>query len=85
MATTISEPPKILTLLESSKSLNKMTGYSKKVIPKLGPFLLLKTLGTGEFGKVKLGRHVETGQTVSAVDVCHHHLILTLLQRWLSN
>ncbi|KAI9313147.1 hypothetical protein BX666DRAFT_1980059 [Dichotomocladium elegans] len=27
-----------------------------------GPYLLLQTLGEGEFGKVKLGIHVETGQ-----------------------
>ncbi|KAI9278895.1 kinase-like domain-containing protein [Phascolomyces articulosus] len=29
---------------------------------KLGPYLLLQTLGEGEFGKVKLGIHTETGQ-----------------------
>ncbi|KAI9490648.1 kinase-like domain-containing protein, partial [Zychaea mexicana] len=29
---------------------------------KMGPYLLLQTLGEGEFGKVKLGIHTETGQ-----------------------
>ncbi|KAF1798436.1 hypothetical protein FB192DRAFT_1288171 [Mucor lusitanicus] len=29
---------------------------------KLGPYNLLQTLGEGEFGKVKLGIHIETGQ-----------------------
>lgn len=38
---------------------------TSKRAPRLGPFLLLKTLGVGEFGKVKMGRHFETGQTVS--------------------
>lgn len=32
---------------------------------KLGPYLLLQTLGEGEFGKVKLGIHTETGQEVN--------------------
>lgn len=31
----------------------------------LGPYLLLSTLGKGEFAKVKLGIHVESGQKVS--------------------
>jgi serine/threonine protein kinase len=31
---------------------------------KLGPYNLLQTLGEGEFGKVKLGIHIETGQQV---------------------
>lgn len=29
-----------------------------------GPYLMLQTLGEGEFGKVKLGMHVETEQEV---------------------
>ncbi|KAL0084911.1 kinase-like domain-containing protein [Phycomyces blakesleeanus] len=32
---------------------------------RLGPYLLLRTLGEGEFGKVKLGMHIETGQEVA--------------------
>lgn len=42
-----------------------VSSCNSKKVPRLGPFLLLKTLGVGEFGKVKLGRHVETGQIVS--------------------
>jgi hypothetical protein len=42
-----------------------VSSYNSKKVPRLGPFLLLKTLGVGEFGKVKLGRHIETGQIVS--------------------
>src|SRR5579859_6858810 len=29
-----------------------------------GPYLLLQTLGEGEFGKVKLGMHFDTGEEV---------------------
>ena len=36
----------------------------RKTSARLGPFLLLKTLGVGEFGKVKMGKHVETDQKV---------------------
>ncbi|OBZ90109.1 Serine/threonine-protein kinase KIN4 [Choanephora cucurbitarum] len=39
--------------------------YKKKRISRLGPFLLLKTIGVGEFGKVKLARHIQTGQIVA--------------------
>ncbi|KAG1523676.1 hypothetical protein G6F52_004828 [Rhizopus delemar] len=37
----------------------------RKTSARLGPFLLLKTLGVGEFGKVKMGKHVETDQKVA--------------------
>lgn len=48
----------------------KSSFTASKRAPRLGPFLLLKTLGVGEFGKVKMGRHFETGQTVSAEQSC---------------
>ncbi|SRR6266542_1121511 len=32
-----------------------------------GPYLLLQTLGEGEFGKVKLGMHVDTGEEVRSL------------------
>jgi serine/threonine protein kinase len=32
---------------------------------RLGSYNLLQTLGEGEFGKVKLGIHTETGQEVN--------------------
>ncbi|KAJ6627944.1 kinase-like domain-containing protein [Mycena sp. CBHHK59/15] len=34
-------------------------------IPKFGPYLMLQTLGEGEFGKVKLGLHVQFGEEVA--------------------
>ncbi|KAL9558664.1 hypothetical protein MBANPS3_000801 [Mucor bainieri] len=42
-----------------------VSSCNARKVPRLGPFLLLKTLGVGEFGKVKLGRHMETGQIVA--------------------
>ncbi|KAI8376026.1 kinase-like domain-containing protein, partial [Radiomyces spectabilis] len=32
---------------------------------RFGPYILLQTLGEGEFGKVKLGQHIETGHEVA--------------------
>ncbi|CEJ02782.1 Putative CAMK/CAMKL/KIN4 protein kinase [Rhizopus microsporus] len=46
----------------------------RKKIPRLGPFLLLKTLGVGEFGKVKMGKHIETDQKVYFNHVQYHHM-----------
>lgn len=72
----------VLTLLENHSALEDqksiksnndthkeiiITEEPKKKVPKLGPFLLLKTLGIGEFGKVKLGKHAETGQIVITI------------------
>jgi hypothetical protein len=51
-----------------------------------GPYLLLQTLGEGEFAKVKAGVHVQTNQ-----EVCHYtkdytsiHIQLFII-RWPSN
>lgn len=34
-----------------------------------GPYLLLQTLGEGEFGKVKLGMHVDTNEEVRSLNL----------------
>lgn len=39
--------------------------HPRRTIPKFGPYLLLRTLGEGEFGKVKLGLHVQWGEEVA--------------------
>ncbi|TFK47142.1 Pkinase-domain-containing protein [Heliocybe sulcata] len=39
--------------------------HPRRTIPKFGPFLLLQTLGEGEFGKVKLGLHTQWGEEVA--------------------
>ena len=39
--------------------------HPRRTIPKFGPYLLLQTLGEGEFGKVKLGLHCQWGEEVA--------------------
>ncbi|KAF5329573.1 hypothetical protein D9619_009000 [Psilocybe cf. subviscida] len=41
------------------------TAHPRRTIPKFGPYLLLQTLGEGEFGKVKLGIHTQYGEEVA--------------------
>ncbi|KAG8958433.1 hypothetical protein FRC03_009124 [Tulasnella sp. 419] len=41
------------------------TAHPRRQIPKFGPYLLLQTLGEGEFGKVKLGLHCQYGEEVA--------------------
>ena len=38
--------------------------HPRRTIPKFGSYLLLQTLGEGEFGKVKLGLHMQWGEEV---------------------
>lgn len=42
-----------------------MAAHPRRTIPRFGPYLLLQTLGEGEFGKVKLGIHVQWGEEVA--------------------
>ncbi|KAG9310881.1 Pkinase-domain-containing protein [Chiua virens] len=39
--------------------------HPRRSIPKFGPYLLLQTVGEGEFGKVKLGLHSQWGEEVA--------------------
>lgn len=39
--------------------------HPRRTIPHFGPYLLLQTLGEGEFGKVKLGIHIQWGEEVA--------------------
>jgi protein-serine/threonine kinase len=39
--------------------------HPRRAIPRFGPYLLLQTLGEGEFGKVKLGLHSQWGEEVA--------------------
>ena len=54
------------TLISNNTSTNLLPKRpAQKKQNRLGPYNLLQTLGEGEFGKVKLGIHTETGQEVS--------------------
>ncbi|KAI7868303.1 kinase-like domain-containing protein, partial [Spinellus fusiger] len=48
-----------------SPSNHSLTQHPPKRQSRIGPYLLLRTLGEGEFGKVKLGMHIDTGQEVA--------------------
>lgn len=63
----------------SSKSPKSTTISPKRPVQKkqnkLGPYNLLQTLGEGEFGKVKLGIHIETGQEVPEFNILYFFLL----------
>ncbi|KAI5993343.1 hypothetical protein EDD15DRAFT_935257 [Pisolithus albus] len=46
-------------------AVNYAAAHPRRTIPKFGPYLLLQTLGEGEFGKVKLGLHHKWGEEVA--------------------
>jgi hypothetical protein len=55
--------------LQSRQSQRHSQGYHGKRHNMFGPYVMLQTLGEGEFGKVKLAIHAETGQEVSGINV----------------
>ncbi len=48
--------------------------HPRRAIPKFGPYLLLHTLGEGEFGKVKLGLHTNWGEEVAVKLIKRHNI-----------
>lgn len=48
--------------------------HPRRSIPKFGPYLLLHTLGEGEFGKVKLGLHTSWGEEVAVKLIKRHNI-----------
>ncbi|KAI9455305.1 Pkinase-domain-containing protein [Russula earlei] len=48
--------------------------HPRRAIPKFGPYLLLQTLGEGEFGKVKLGLHTLWGEEVAVKLIKRHNI-----------
>lgn len=48
--------------------------HPRRTIPKFGPYLLLHTLGEGEFGKVKLGLHSSWGEEVAVKLIKRHNI-----------
>jgi len=48
--------------------------HPRRAIPKFGPYLLLHTLGEGEFGKVKLGLHNTWGEEVAVKLIKRHNV-----------
>ncbi|KAI0052478.1 Pkinase-domain-containing protein [Auriscalpium vulgare] len=48
--------------------------HPRRTIPRFGPYLLLQTLGEGEFGKVKLGLHTAYGEEVAVKLIKRHNI-----------
>ena len=59
------EQPAYRDIYSHPAALEYAAAHPRRTIPKFGPYLLLQTLGEGEFGKVKLGVHSERGVEVA--------------------
>lgn len=59
------EQPTYRDVYSHPAALEYAAAHPRRTIPKFGPYLLLQTLGEGEFGKVKLGLHMQWGEEVA--------------------
>ncbi|KZT00366.1 Pkinase-domain-containing protein [Laetiporus sulphureus 93-53] len=59
------EQPVYRDIYSHPAAVEYLAAHPKRTIPKFGPYLLLQTLGEGEFGKVKLGLHMQWGEEVA--------------------
>lgn len=59
------EQPAYRDVYSHPAAIEYAAAHPKRTIPKFGPYLLLRTLGEGEFGKVKLGLHMQWGEEVA--------------------
>ncbi|KAL0952802.1 hypothetical protein HGRIS_007027 [Hohenbuehelia grisea] len=57
--------PAVLDVYNHPAAVAYLAAHPRRTIPKFGPYLLLHTLGEGEFGKVKLGLHSMWGEEVA--------------------
>ncbi|KAM5537341.1 hypothetical protein V8D89_009071 [Ganoderma adspersum] len=61
----LDEQPGYRDIYSHPAALEYAAAHPRRTIPKFGPYLLLQTLGEGEFGKVKLGLHMQWGEEVA--------------------
>ncbi|KAJ7191855.1 Pkinase-domain-containing protein [Mycena pura] len=59
------QPPAFTDVYSHPAAIAYAAAHPRRTIPKFGPYLLLQTLGEGEFGKVKLGLHSQWGEEVA--------------------
>ncbi|TBU24898.1 Pkinase-domain-containing protein [Dichomitus squalens] len=59
------QQPSYRDIYSHPAALEYAAAHPRRTIPKFGPYLLLQTLGEGEFGKVKLGLHMQWGEEVA--------------------
>lgn len=64
-AASMSSTPAYQDVYSHPAAIAYSAAHPKRTIPKFGPYLLLQTLGEGEFGKVKLGLHSQWGEEVA--------------------
>ena len=64
-ASTPDEQPLYRDVYSHPAAVQYASSHPRRTIPKFGPYLLLQTLGEGEFGKVKLGLHSNWGEEVA--------------------
>lgn len=57
--------PPIRDIYAHPAAVQYAASHPRRAIPKFGPYLLLQTLGEGEFGKVKLGLHTGWAEEVA--------------------
>src|SRR5258706_23471 len=58
-------PQPAFDIKQHPAALSYASAHPNRTIPKFGPYLLLQTLGEGEFGKVKLGLHNQWGEELA--------------------
>ncbi|KAI0270614.1 hypothetical protein BC834DRAFT_841439 [Gloeopeniophorella convolvens] len=68
------EQPQYRDIYSHPAALQYAASHPRRAIPKFGPYLLLQTLGEGEFGKVKLGLHTTWGEEVAVKLIKRHNI-----------
>jgi len=59
------EPHLVFDIRQHPAAIAYAAAHPNRTIPKFGPYILLQTLGEGEFGKVKLGLHSHWAEEVA--------------------
>jgi hypothetical protein len=57
--------PAAFDIKQHPAAVSYAASHPNRTIPKFGPYILLQTLGEGEFGKVKLGLHSHWAEEVA--------------------
>ncbi|KAI0063320.1 Pkinase-domain-containing protein [Artomyces pyxidatus] len=70
----VEERPSYHDVYSHPAALQYAASHPRRTIPKFGPYLLLQTLGEGEFGKVKLGLHTNWGEEVAVKLLKRHNI-----------
>jgi protein-serine/threonine kinase len=69
-----SQQPPYRDIYSHPAAIQYASTHPRRAIPKFGPYLLLQTLGEGEFGKVKLGLHTSWAEEVAVKLIKRHNV-----------